>query len=81
MNILNVTNYLITKWSSVIYECQSFINIPVIVSEMGKELSSKKVDRGLFLFTINKSSLKTILMNKYDLPTDTEPFIIYDNDT
>ena len=80
-DILEVTNFLITQWSSVIYECQSFNNIPVVVSETGKELFSKKIEDGYFLYAKDESSLTEILEKEHNLPKDPEPYIRHDDST
>ena len=80
-DILEVTNFLITQWSSVIYECQFFNNIPVVVSESGKELFSKKIEDGYFLYAKDESSLTGILEKEHNLPKDPKPFIRHDDRT
>lgn len=80
-DILEVTNFLITQWSSVIYECQLFNNIPIVVSETGKELFSKKIEDGYFLYAKDESSLTEILETEHNLPVDAEPYIKHDDRT
>ncbi len=80
-DILEVTNFLITQWSSVIYECQSFNNIPVVISETGKELFSNKINDGYFLYAKDESSLTEILQKEHNLPNDPEPYIKHDDRT
>ena len=80
-DILEVTNFLITQWSSVIYECQLFNNIPIVVSETGKELFSKKIEDGYFLYAKDESSLTEILKTEHNLPVDIEPYIKHDDRT
>lgn len=80
-DILTVTKFLITKWSSVSYESKVFNNIPVIVSETGKELFSSKINDGSFLYANDKFSLTKILNFVPEVPIDKNPYIQIDNQT
>lgn len=80
-DILDITNFLITQWSTVIYESQSFNNIPVIVSKTGKELFSQNIDDGYFLYADDRLSLIRIIETQHKLPKDPRPFIKHDDHT
>ena len=80
-DLLEITTFLISEWSSVIYESQVFGNIPIVVSEIGESLFSQKIKDGYFLCAKNKLDLTKIIHSDITITKDPKPFISYDDQT
>jgi hypothetical protein len=73
--LLKISNYLITKWSSVAYEALSFNINPIITDQNGKVLFSEKIKTGVFNYAENEQQLYDIIAENKEFVSDDNPFI------
>jgi CDP-glycerol glycerophosphotransferase (TagB/SpsB family) len=73
--LLKISNYLITKWSSVAYEALSFNINPIITDQNGKVLFSEKIKTGVFNYAENEQQLYDIITENKEFVSDDNPFI------
>ncbi len=73
--LLKISNYLITKWSSVAYEALSFYINPIITDQNGKVLFSEKIKTGVFNYAENEQQLYDIITENKEFVADDNPFI------
>ena len=73
--LLKISNYLITKWSSVAYEALSFNINPIITDQNGKVLFSEKIKTGVFNYVENEQQLYDTITKPKKFVNDDNPFI------
>ena len=73
--LLKISNYLITKWSSVAYEALSFNINPIITDQNGKVLFSEKIKTGVFNYVENEQQLYETITKPKKFVNDDNSFI------